>query len=247
MRAFSVRPRTRATFGLALLLLLALASLDGGGSVAAARALASSVVSFSASPSSLPSTGGNVLLTASVQNASSCTFAASPKLSGLPTTIDCSAGSASDSVAVPANATGKTQSYSFQVTAKGSGKSAQAMVTVTVSAAAAPSVTSFAASPAALPSGGGSVSLVATVSNASTCTFSVSPKLNGFPTSVACTSGGATKTANLPANTTQRTKSYSFSLTAPGAGSTQTGPIIVTVAAVSSVDTTPPGPITALT
>ena len=130
--------------------------------------------------------------------ASTCTFGVSPKLAGMPTIVDCASGSASVSIHIPANTTSKAHSYSFQVTAKGSGKSR---------------------------AGGGNghgrargravCDVLRSESGRSAFEWRVGqsgrdghqrvqlqlqrlPKLSGFPVTVPCTSGSATKTAGLP-------------------------------------------------
>lgn len=88
------------------------------------------------------------------------------------------------------------------------------------SSAAAPSVTSFQASPASLPASGGSVKLAAKVKHASTCTFGSTPALHGLPVKVSCSSGQASRTVKVPANTSAASVRYSFTLTVKGPGGT---------------------------
>jgi hypothetical protein len=76
------------------------------------------VNSFTASPSSLPSSGGSVTLTASATRAVSYTFTASPAVSGLPITVH-TTGSAHMSVTLPANETTSSRTFTFTVEAAG--------------------------------------------------------------------------------------------------------------------------------
>ncbi|MGZ6672837.1 MAG: hypothetical protein ACXVFM_10860, partial [Solirubrobacteraceae bacterium] len=88
----------------------------------------------------------------------------------------------------------------------------------------------------------------ASVQNATTCTFKSTPTLTGLPVDKACGSGAATANVTLPANTTSKAKTYTFGLTATGTGrNAQATPITVTVQPRGApIDTTPPGPVTAL-
>lgn len=82
----------------------------------------------------------------------------------------------------------------------------------------APSVKSLAASPSSLSQFGGSVTVSATVDNASTCVLSVSPSISGLPFSDHC--GGAySHSFQVPANLGKSTTKWVFTLTATGSGS----------------------------
>ena len=214
-----------------------------------AAAPAPSVVAFTAAPTELTSAGGSVQLSASVQNATTCTFKSTPTVNGLPVDRDCGSGTATANVTLPANTTSKAKTYTFRLTATGTGRNAQAdPITVTVAAAPAPSVVAFTAAPTELTSAGGSVQLSASVQNATTCTFKSTPTVNGLPVDRDCGSGTATANVTLPANTTSKAKTYTFRLTATGTGrNAQADPITVTVQPRGApIDTTPPGPVTAL-
>ena len=98
------------------------------------------ISSFTASPSSLPSTGGSVTLTASATRAVSYTFTASPAVNGLPVTVHMT-GSAQAIATLPANNTSSTESYTFTVTATGPyGGQARSSVRVTEPPFSAPSL-----------------------------------------------------------------------------------------------------------
>ncbi|MGZ6576692.1 MAG: hypothetical protein ACXVHJ_37660, partial [Solirubrobacteraceae bacterium] len=72
-----------------------------------AAAPAPSVVAFTATPPELTSAGGSVQLSASVQNATTCTFKSTPTLTGLPVDKACGSGAATANVTLPANTTSK--------------------------------------------------------------------------------------------------------------------------------------------
>ena len=100
-------------------------------------------------------------------------------------------------------------------------------------ASAAPTVSGFAASPSALPSSGGSVSLSAVVGGtATTCKFTVAPALSasGLPATVPCTAGSVSLDVTVPANAATTGKVYTFKLQVSGGGSVQATPALVTVA-----------------
>ena len=98
-----------------------------------------------------------------------------------------------------------------------------------------PQVQTFDASPTLLGSAGGSVDLSGTVSSASTCRFTVSPTLAGFPITVPCADSSVNTTASLPANTTADSRTYTFGFSAlrPGAATATSTPIEVRVAPAS--------------
>ena len=80
-----------------------------------------SVTNFTATPTSLPPTGGTVHLSVNVTAASTCEFYSHPSLPGLPTVLPCSGGTASTSVNVPANSTALPISYFFYIKPAGQG------------------------------------------------------------------------------------------------------------------------------
>jgi hypothetical protein len=190
-------------------------------------------VSFDVDQSTLGSYGGTVRLTGIVQHATTCTFKVSPALDGLPDAGSCDGGAFGLSVAVPANATAKSKTYTFRLEAAGIGPVVWATpVTVTVAPMPPPSVVAVAVSAEALGPGGGTVQVMVHVANATTCTFKVSPALDGLPEDVPCDTGSATVSVSLPANATKKARAYTFKLTASGVGKSATADSVpVTVAA----------------
>jgi uncharacterized protein YjbI with pentapeptide repeats len=80
-----------------------------------------------------------------------------------------------------------------------------------------PTVTDFVASPtSSLGYLGGPVTLSATVTNATDCTFSSGKPVTGIPVSVPCSGGGASGTFTFPANTAKRPTIYKVTLLAQG-------------------------------
>ena len=198
---------------------------------------APSVSSFTATPANLPSAGGDVVLAAVVANASRCRFSSRPAVDGMPVTLPCHSGTISTSVVLPPNASSRAATYTFKLRVRSaSGKVTKAKpVKVTVAAPSgsqAPSVSSFTATPANLPSAGGDVVLAAVVANASSCNFSSSPGIAGLPKTLPCSKGSVSTSVTAPANTSTRVATYSFQLLATGSrGTASSEPVDVTVAA----------------
>ncbi len=199
--------------------------------VAVAAQPAPVVSSFTASVATLPQTGGSVVLSATVTEATSCVFSSTPAVTGLPSTVSCTSGSASVSVTVPANTTTATKTYTFALSAKGSTTVKASPVTVTVAGVAA-AVTSFTAT-----SHGAAIDLAAKVTGATSCAFSVTPTVSGLPKTVTCSGGSATATVTVPANKGSAPIAYTFTLTATGTSSTATktatvfvGPALTSIA-----------------
>jgi hypothetical protein len=108
-----------------------------------------------------------------------------------------------------------------------------------------PSVRSLSASTTVLAAPGGPVKLVASVSHATTCTFSSSPRVKGLPAHVSCRKGRATETVRLPKNSLAGTSAYRLTVTASGKGGTS-APRHVTVRVLPAkpsalLSTAPPG------
>ena len=93
------------------------------------------VTNFSASPSTLPSSGGQVTLSANVTNATSCTFTSKPTIAGFVGSVPCSTGPVSTEETVPANVGKKAVSYKFALAVTGT-KSVKATTTLSVAATA---------------------------------------------------------------------------------------------------------------
>ena len=199
---------------------------------------APSVQSFTASPTQLPPTGGNVDLAASVSNAATCRFTASPAVTGLPLTLPCDTGSAAMQVTLPANTGGSARTYTFRlaVSRPGAGGAVQATpALVTVEPTPPPTVYSFTAFPTLLPPSGGNVDLAASVGYSATCRFSSTPAVAGLPLTVPCDAGWAATAITLPANASGNPRTYTLRMTAarPGAGSSQATTTVVVASAAS--------------
>jgi hypothetical protein len=82
------------------------------------------VTGFSASPVSLPASGGVTALTASVSHGSTCRLSASPAVAGLSGSVACAGTSYSQQLTLPANSSTAAESYSFTLQVTGPGGSA---------------------------------------------------------------------------------------------------------------------------
>jgi alpha-tubulin suppressor-like RCC1 family protein len=100
------------------------------------------VESFSVNPQSLPATGGSVALQATVSNASTCSFSATPPVVGLPTTVPCSSGTIDNNVTIPANTGATPETYTFGLTANGAETVTANTVTLTVASGSSSSSSS---------------------------------------------------------------------------------------------------------
>ena len=170
------------------------------------RAIAQSaptITSVTATPASLPVGGGTVLLTWVSTDASTLT---------LDNGVGDVTGSTSKSVNVSANTT-------FTLTAGNPTGSATRSTAVTVATLAAPSIASFTATPASLPTGGAPVTLSWVTTDATTLSID-----NGVGTVT-----GTSAVVNVAANTT-------FTLTATNAAGavTQTTGVAVAVASANT-------------
>ena len=93
-----------------------------------------------------------------------------------------------------------------------------------------PTVSGFAAAPTTLYSGGGTIFLSASVTNAVSCTFSSKEPVSGLPATVPCTSGTVVQHVTLPANPHEKKeKTYIFRLTVSGAKTVKSGEVRVKV------------------
>ena len=110
----------------------------------------------------------------------------------------------------------------------------------------APTITGFASSPAALSDSGGSVTLSATVTGATSCVISSSSAMTSLPQTLSCSSGTVSLVVSIPADTTTRDKTYKFILAAT-ASRTVKATTLLTVAAqpppVIEMITTTPAPL----
>jgi hypothetical protein len=134
-------------------------------------------------------------------------------------------------VTVPANGGSKAKTYKFDLSAVGSKKVKAKPVSVKVAGPPTPAISSFIVTPSTLPQAGGSVTLSASVTGLSTCTFSSTPPLAELPKTLPCTSGSASTTVTIPANSGSTAKTYKFHLIAKDKKASVTAtPVTVTVA-----------------
>ena len=110
-------PRLGFWVRLSVLLPFMLTVLTVNGESVAAAGRTPSISDFMATPASLPITGGQLKLTATVANAKICTFNSIPSITGLPVTkFGCSKGKATERVRVPANGGDTGERYLFRLT-----------------------------------------------------------------------------------------------------------------------------------
>ena len=77
---------------------------------------------------------------------------------------------------------------------------------------------SFSVTPKKLPSKGGKVTLAAKLARSRTCALSSVPALKGLPVVVTCASGKLQRSVLLPPDKSSKADSYTFTLSAKGAG-----------------------------
>lgn len=177
------------------------------------------ITSFTASTTQLPATGGNVTLTGKMVRAVACVLSVSPKVTGLPEGFNCTSGTVTKTVTLPASTSGTEPEYVFNLSASGTGTgTANAQVTVVVTAQK-PKVLSFTASPATLPASGGTVTLTVKVADALGCNFGdtwTNGNPNGdnpvsnLPASISCTSGTFTFKATVVATAVKVADTITF-------------------------------------
>ena len=108
------------------------------------------VLSFTATKTSIPDAGGNVVLKARLKYASSCEITVSPSLKGFPRSFSCSSDLVTHSVTLRANNSGNTITYTFGMIVKNSTGSTTA-TNIIVTEGAAPSPISFTPPPPGSP------------------------------------------------------------------------------------------------
>ena len=199
------------------------------------------IANLGPTPDPVPYTGGTMTLSATVTNGSQCTFSSpSAAVSGLPETVACGTGLVSVTAGVSANVTTKTKKFKFVLLAMGPVKSAVAHGVITLAPAPPPVITSYKASPSPVSWTGGPATLTATVTNATTCTFSATGKaarvVSGLPVTKPCSSGSASVGITVGANHKRRLATYTVKVTATGSGTKVTTTTTITVSPV----TTPP-------
>lgn len=211
--------RNWGSIALALGVATLLATSQGSLSASATTPVPT-ITGLSATPSSLPDTGGQVTLSANVANASSCSVSVTRsvagipvELSGFPESVACS--SVSVDVSLPANTSDTTFVYKLSLAATGTVTVTHSIL-ITVALQPIPTITSYAANPSAFDFSGGPTVISANVTNATSCTIVVAPTLPGFPAVVPCTSGSVSLDTTLPPQTTVLPRTYKFTLEVAG-------------------------------
>ena len=93
-----------------------------------------------------------------------------------------------------------------------------------------PTVTGFAASPSSLGSSGGSVSLSAEVTGATSCVFTSKPVIAGLPSTVPCSDGSVAQGVTVPGNSGKKAAKYTINLSVVGATTVKAKAVKVSVA-----------------
>jgi len=198
-----------------------------------------SVSSLSVSTTKLDSTGGSVVVSVVVHNASACTFFVRPAVAGDTKRVACTSGRIRDRLTFPSDTSGRARMYRIHVVVKGrGGEVAPPPKSVSVAATTGPIIMSLKASSSGLTNAGGNISITATLAHEVSCSFNVTPALPGFGGEVPCASGVATAYVTLPANTTSAQINYVFTLTVNGGLHTTSTTVTVTVSSTSTVPTT---------
>ena len=180
-----------------------------------------SISSFTASASTLPSTGGTVTLTAHATRAVSYTFLSSPGPSGIPAFVNTTSGTASTTAHIPANTSSSPAHYTFAVYATGPYGGQVSRGLGVTEKPQPPVISSFSPTTSTLSTSGGDVHFSIGASGATSYSISSSPSIPGLPTS--------STTADLPVNTSGANIRYVFTLTATNSGGSSTRTTSVTV------------------
>jgi len=209
-----------------------------GIEASAASSTKPTVNGFKVFPSTVSTSGGSVLLTARVTNATRCIITVKPVVSGVSYNKPCSSGNISYRLSLPGNTTNSNIAYSFRllVTGRtGQGNVVAPIQTATVVAPPKPIINSFVSSQSTLPSSGGTINLTAVVSNETSCSLSVSPSALESLGTVACSSGSiSANNIGLAANNSVSNISYVFTLSVTGNDGTTTKNLTVTVDSANS-------------
>jgi hypothetical protein len=209
-----------------------------GIEASAASSTKPTVSGFKVFPSTVSTSGGSVLLTARVTNATRCIITVKPVVSGVSYNKPCSSGNISYRLSLPGNTTNSNIAYSFRllVTGRtGQGNVVAPIQTATVVAPPKPIINSFVSSQSTLPSSGGTINLTAVVSNETSCSLSVSPSALESLGTVACSSGSiSANNIGLAANNSVSNISYVFTLSVTGNDGTTTKNLTVTVDSANS-------------
>ncbi|HUC79070.1 MAG TPA: hypothetical protein VMQ58_02405 [Candidatus Saccharimonadales bacterium] len=221
--------------------------------VSAASSLKPTVSGFKVFPSTVSNSGGSVLLSAKVSNATRCIITVKPAISGVGYNKPCSSGMISYRITLPSNSTKSNILYAFKllVTGRtGEGNVTAPLETAIVTAPPKPVISSFVTPTTTLTSAGGNVILTASVSHETSCSLSVSPAISQTLGSVPCSTGSVTfPQISLLANSSDSNIDYTFTLTVTGSNGTVSDNLIVTVdsssdTGSSTTTTTPPSTTT---
>ena len=161
---------------------LVVVAIVGVGAVDASAATSKpAILSLTATPQTLPSSGGTVVLSARVKNASRCTFAGKA--------VACASGSASASMPVAANSAQSPRTIRYVVSAVGAkGASVQRTVSVVEAAFISPVVIAASTLPQGTVGTGYSANVVA---SGGTPPYAWSVVSGALPAGVSLSSGGA--------------------------------------------------------
>jgi hypothetical protein len=215
--------------------------LAGQASAAASTvpAPAPVVVSASATPGSLPSGGGVVMVTGTVESATDCQL---KLLSGQSFPVvfshnprSCSTGAFSAQVTVGPNSTPVQRSIAFALVASKGASTAEGRFYVLLAGAQPSAIVSVGLMPPKLPAGGGVVAVTATVDHAASCQLQLLSK-QSFPVVYshnpkACSTGTFSANVTIGPNPTPVPRTVAFALTASVTSSHVNDPIYISVAA----------------
>ena len=250
---FRSRVRSKLAMAITALIVVATVAVVGMPQVVLGASPVPIVVSFTATKTTIPYTGGQIVLRAKLKYASSCKITVSPLLKGFPRSFSCSSDLVTQSVTLGANKSGNPISYTFGMIVKNSAGSTPATNVVVTEGAAppipVPVVVSFTATKTSIPNTGASIVLKAGSSHASSCRLMVSRSLKGFPKAFSCSSDLVTQSVTLGANKSGNPISYTFGMIVKNsAGSTPATNVVVTEgAAPPPISFTPPPPGTPTT
>lgn len=141
---FRSRVRSKLAVVVTAPILVATIAVVGLPQVAVGVTAVPVVLSFTATRTKLPNTGGKIVLQATLKFAKSCEITVSPGLNGFPKSFSCTSDRTTESVTLRANKGENPIDYTFGMTVKNSAGSAQA-TNVAVTEGAAPPPLSFTA------------------------------------------------------------------------------------------------------
>jgi hypothetical protein len=216
-----VLTRIAVAFAAVFTLVVGMSAAANATGAASATKRRPTVLRFSVSPAAVRSVGGRVTLKASVARATVCTLTATPGVQKLPAKVGCVRGQVSKAIWLGSNESASPVTYHFKLTVAGPGGTATSQSLSASVAGAPPAITGLVASPAGLPSGGGTTQITAKLERSSTCTLTSAPEVTGLPSgSFPCAAGPTpesfTQSVALPALTGSAAASYAFTLTVTG-------------------------------